>query len=658
MRGEEIQNKKMRGEEIRGTRMMGEEVRYYGFTAVVVGSGAAGYSAADRLHRFGVQSVAMVTEDRKAGTSRNTGSDKQTYYKLTLSGREADSVGAMAKTLFEGGAVDGDLAQCEAALSTRCFLHLTELGVPFPSNEYGEFVGYKTDHDPANRATSAGPLTSRYMTECLERCVEQEGVPVFDHCTVVRILTDGDRATGLLCYSKEEHRFLVFGARHIVYATGGPAGLYSESVYPGSQHGATGLAFEAGASGKNLTEWQYGLASVSFRWNLSGTYQQVLPAYISTAQDGSDEKEFLRPFFAEDAELLNRIFLKGYQWPFDPRKASGSSLLDILVYEETKRRGRRVFLDYRRNPAGLSADFHELNEEAYTYLKKSGALFGTPFERLQKMNPKAIALYRSHGIDLSRERLEIAVCAQHNNGGLSGDRNWESNLRGLYPVGEVNGSHGIYRPGGSALNAGQCGAFRAARKIAAEQDEGVPTEEEVLRRSGTQIAERMRELRGLKPGASTTGATRKRIGERMSRYCAFIRSEKGARLVYEQARNELSSYWETCRIDARQTEDDMLKALQNYDLLIAQAVYAASMADAIREGIESRGSYMVVSDDGTPVYPGIELSCRLDDGRHDAWIQETSWDGKDALCYYRPVRPLPEMEQWFETVYNAERGPA
>ena len=46
--------------------------------------------------------------------------------------------------------------------------HLVELGVPFPSNEYGEFVGYKTDHDPASRATSAGPLTSKFMTEKLQ----------------------------------------------------------------------------------------------------------------------------------------------------------------------------------------------------------------------------------------------------------------------------------------------------------------------------------------------------------------------------------------------------------------------------------------------------------------------------------------------------------
>ncbi len=39
----------------------------------------------------------------------------------------------MADTLFAGRCVDGDIALCEAALSTQCFLKLVELGVPFPA---------------------------------------------------------------------------------------------------------------------------------------------------------------------------------------------------------------------------------------------------------------------------------------------------------------------------------------------------------------------------------------------------------------------------------------------------------------------------------------------------------------------------------------------
>ena len=84
---------------------------------VVVGSGAAGFNAADQLWKLGRQDVVLVTEGIARGTSRNTGADKQTYYKLTLCGGEPDSVGEMARTLFDGHCVDGDHALAEAANS-------------------------------------------------------------------------------------------------------------------------------------------------------------------------------------------------------------------------------------------------------------------------------------------------------------------------------------------------------------------------------------------------------------------------------------------------------------------------------------------------------------------------------------------------------------
>ena len=128
--------------------------KVYRCNTAVVGSGAAGFNAADRLWQLGQHDIVLVTENRAGGTSRNTGSDKQTYYKLTLSGGEPDSVREMAQTLYEGKCVDGDIALCEAALSTQCFLKLVELGVPFPRNRYGEYIGYKTAHGGKSRGSA------------------------------------------------------------------------------------------------------------------------------------------------------------------------------------------------------------------------------------------------------------------------------------------------------------------------------------------------------------------------------------------------------------------------------------------------------------------------------------------------------------------------
>jgi succinate dehydrogenase/fumarate reductase flavoprotein subunit len=231
----------------------------FSFNTIVVGSGAAGFNAADRLYDFGQKDVAILTEGVNMGTSRNTGSDKQTYYKLSLAGDEPDSIFDLARTLFDGGCMHGDLALCEAALSLRCFHKLADIGVPFPHNRYGEYVGYKTDHDPRQRATSAGPLTSRFMTEKLEANVKAKNIPIFDGYKVIGIITDKGECKGLLainktaiCEPKEsinlDRLTVLFNCTNVVWATGGPAGLYDCSVYPESQTGSNGIAFEAGVA--------------------------------------------------------------------------------------------------------------------------------------------------------------------------------------------------------------------------------------------------------------------------------------------------------------------------------------------------------------------------------------------------------------------------
>lgn len=430
----------------------------YNYDCIVIGSGAAGLSAACRLRQSGVN-IAIITEGINCGTSRNTGSDKQTYYKLGLSGDSPDSVRRMAQDLFDGGCADGDNALCEAALSARCFLNMCELGVPFPQNRYGEYVGYKTDHDPYARATSAGPLTSKYMTEALQKKAKELGIPVFDGCYAAKILKYNDRVCGVLCV--RDGKTVSFRAPDIVMATGGPAGIYADSVYPECHTGSSGLAIEAGVKMQNLSFWQYGLASVSPRWNVSGTYMQVLPRFVSV--DKSDkEHDFLKEHFADESELLSLVFLKGYQWPYNIKNRS--SEIDMLVFAECQK-GRRVYLDFTKNPYDI--DYKKLIPEAYDYLNKADAAFGTPIERLLKMNAPAVELYRCKGVDLTNEYLEIALCAQHNNGGIAVDMWWQSSVRGLFAVGECAGTHGISRPGGSALNSGQVGALRASQYIAA-----------------------------------------------------------------------------------------------------------------------------------------------------------------------------------------------
>ena len=634
----------------------GYELPIYTFNTVVVGTGAAGYNAADRLTQYGQQDISIVTEGIKKGTSRNTGSDKQTYYKLTLSGNEPDSVADMAKTLFDGQCVDGDLALCEAALSAGSFLRLAELGVPFPHTHYGEYIGYKTDHDPRQRGTSAGPYTSKMMTQQLEKSVHEKAIPIFDRMQVIKILVSHNQVGGLLCLNLDKQgtkeQFVLFRCKNVIYATGGPAGIYQDSVYPLEHYGASGIAFEAGVKGKNLTEWQYGLSSIAPRWNVSGTFMQVLPKFISTNQEGGDTHEFLNDFFTDPVHMLGNIFLKGYQWPFDVRKiANGSSIIDILVYIETCK-GRRVFLDFRENPGGIPVDFSILPQEARHYLEASDACFGTPIKRLAHMNAPAVSFYKEKGVDLYTEPLEIALCAQHHNGGLTIDSWWQTNVEGLFAVGEVAGSHGVYRPGGSALNAGQVGSTRAAMYIAAKRRGSVVSDFE------SQLNSLIEEGIGLADAVMGDDETIHELWKssaiRMSRFGGAIRNQEMINRTREEVHSLLTSFKEQVRVN---DPSELWRAYRLWDVLITQSMVLGAMSNYIEAGGKSRGSALYTDPHGTKPYPSLPetFSFSIEDGSRGALVQEGdfNWNG----CHYtwRPVRPLPREDDFFENVWRSFR---
>ncbi len=597
------------------------------YDVIIIGSGCAAYATADRLYGLGQQNIAILTEGVNMGTSRNTGSDKQTYYKLSVGGDAPDSVYDMARTLFDGGSVHGDTAYAEAACSVRAFMRLVELGIPFPTNAYGEYVGYKTDHDPRRRATSCGPYTSRLMTEALQRSVESKGIATLDRMQAIKLHTDEHGIRGVTAISTHDYAYHTYACANVVLATGGPAGIYADSVYPQSQTGGTGLAIDAGAILCNMQEWQYGIASVDFRWNLSGTYQQVLPRYVSVSPDGT-QREFLPEQYDDPCDALNNVFLKGYQWPFDVRRLDDSSDVDVHVYREI-RAGNAVYLDYTRNPVGLECGFDGLSDECRMYLERSGALFGTPYERLLHMNPQAVALYKSNGIDLSRDLLRINVCAQHCNGGVAVDADWQSGVQGLYAVGEAAGTFGVYRPGGSALNSTQVGALRAAEHICMAR-------RQVCGESPTFAPPRMY------CGESEFAQRRAKWARDMSRYAAFIRDSERLPLLLQICNEQRCAFFENACIAGDHELPALYKA---YDILCTTVATLCAMCFADQH-IGTRGAYRSTAKP-QPV------TAHTDKVIH---TQKTLYA---STSYFEPVRPLPQPDDWFENVwreYNARHG--
>ncbi len=626
---------------------------------LVIGSGAAGLNAAVQLRASGIDDLLIVTEGLAQGTSINTGSDKQTYYKLAMHGAEGDAPATMAESYLAGGSMHGDLALVEASLSARAFLHLVELGVPFPRDAYGQFVGYKTDHDPRQRTTSIGPYTSREMCRALIRRVRALDIPVWEDRRAVRLLTveenGASRVVGAVLV-RSDGAVEVVGADNVVFAVGGPGGLYHTSVYPSGHTGSIGVALLAGAEAQNLPESQFGIASTQFRWNVSGTYMQVVPRLVSTAADGTrNAREFLLPFFPSPGAMHSAVFLKGYQWPFDARKViGGSSLVDLLVFQETVLSGRRMFLDFRANAEGFR--FENLSEEAQNYLTRSRAIQATPLERLRAMNPAAVELYREHGIDLASQPLEIAVCAQHNNGGLAGNLWWESvNVKHLFPVGEVNGSHGVYRPGGSALNAGQVGGLRTAEYIGHRYRASCVGADTVRRAAEPAIEETLAWIRRSASAAHTSAQEREDLQRRMTLAAAQVRGAE----ALEEATLEAWEQWN--RMDRDGCRGEPWETLHTRQLCFAHAVYLDAVRFWLGSGVGSRGSAIVLGPGGTRIHEQLDDRWRLvvENPEFRTQVLRTLPvpEGRPQHAWV-PSRPLPQPDDWFETVWARYRQDA
>jgi len=93
---------------------------------------------------------------------------------------------------------------------------------------------------------------------------KNENVPIFNRFRVISVIREKNNAVGLLAVDKDMRRnqggnkygYVLFRAANIIYAAGGPAGIYEDGahLYPGNMTCSFGTAFLAGVSGKNLTE--------------------------------------------------------------------------------------------------------------------------------------------------------------------------------------------------------------------------------------------------------------------------------------------------------------------------------------------------------------------------------------------------------------------
>ena len=188
------------------------------------------------------------------------------------------------------------------------------------------------------------------------------------------------------------------------------------------------------------------------------------------------------------------------------------------------------------------------------------------------------------------------VCNQHLNGGISCDIWWESNIKHFFVIGEINGSHGIHRPGGAALNSGQVGGLRAAQKIASIYNTmpSLSTEEFFLEVED-QLIEFFEVIRlCLNNMDNTEKFTPTKILEliqnRMEKYAGILRPKEGLEGELKNIRLQLQNQSEIVSI---KNASELIKYFQVRDSLVTQYLFFSAILDYHNHYGQSRGSFLI-----------------------------------------------------------------
>jgi succinate dehydrogenase/fumarate reductase flavoprotein subunit len=220
------------------------------------------------------------------------------------------------------------------------------------------------------------------------------------------------------------------------------------------------------------------------------------------------------------------------------------------------------------------------------------------------MNTPAIEIYEENGIDLYSEPLEIAVCAQHNNGGFAVDKWWQSNIPRTFVIGEMAGTHGVKRPGGSALNAGQTGGLRAAQYIVNAYGCELPDYSDIQSEIDQQISnliarfEQYENSSGLVPEKVL-----EEIRSRMTVSGGHIRESNNARKALKEA---VKLYKDIQKKGFRlKDKKTIIGPIQAEHLALTSVAYLKAIVELLGQGSGSRGSHLVLVEDGVEIHPDV-----------------------------------------------------
>jgi L-aspartate oxidase len=525
---------------------------------VVVGGGGGALRAAAEARQAGAE-VVVVTKGRlgATGTTSFEVASLAGYAVPDGAGDPLDNPDVHAADILHHGAGCADPAlvrilTTEAAASARA---LEALGVPFIDGVDGKRLVAMGDFAsrPRNRKI---PGHGRPIVLALKGLCSSTGVAVMENTVALDLACDNGVCRGVLAADLEGGLHAITAGATIL-ATGGAGQLFEYSLSPPDVTGdGYALGYRAGAELANLEFIQAGFGLVHPFTNIIMAWFWLLGPRF-TNRLGEEVLDRYLPV-GLDREACFRAKVRHY--PFTTEDASRH--LEIAARLEV-RAGRGT------ERGGLYLDLRGVNEQERI----------PPGSDIAAMWPVSKQWFKSKGVDVLSQPLEVGVFGHAINGGLRIDEHAHTTVPGLYAVGEVSaGPYGADRLGGNMLLHCQVFGARAGRHAAtaARSQASIPA---ALQRD---FAARMEKLQG-RSGTRTVSEVKREIKRCMTEHLLILRNGRGLQTCLTRLREIREAVPAIAVASPRD-----LAGVHEVEMLLD---VGELMAGAALERAESRGSH-------------------------------------------------------------------
>jgi succinate dehydrogenase / fumarate reductase flavoprotein subunit len=323
------------------------------------------------------------------------------------------------------------------------------------------------------RLAHVGDRTGLEMIRTLQDRVVHLGVTVHMECTVTSLLDDGGRVAGAFGYERERGRFVVFGARAVIVATGGVGRAFkiTSNSWEGTGDGHS-LAYRAGAALIDMEFVQFHPTGMIWPPSVQG----ILVTEGVRGEGGILVNNARERFMFKDIPENYRKQTADNEeegWRYTQGDKNARRPPELLTRDHVARAIRREVREGRGSPhGGVFLDISWIRS------KLSNAE-----EHIKRKLPSMYHQFKELAdIDITKEPMEVGPTTHYIMGGVSVNADTQmSTIPGLFAAGEcAAGINGANRLGGNSLSdllvfgkrAGEYAAKFAREHAAPSLDDG------------------------------------------------------------------------------------------------------------------------------------------------------------------------------------------